>query len=90
MSRAPVPTDLTSAYEVLRAQMTGEAARATPRGLTLLLQSGMPEWMRTCSAFAPRATATPPASTASAARCSTELVRLLTDMALARLERCPA
>ena len=92
MTAAPRRTELADAYEALRAQVTGATVRTTPRGLALLLQSGMPDWMRAWSSLA--APSPPPqkpsATAAPRGLCSTELVRLLTDMAMAGLARCSA
>jgi hypothetical protein len=78
------PDDLAGAYEALRAQATGQLPSTTPRGLALLLASGVPAWLK---AWAPLA---PPAYTTPAQRgdheipagLGGEVARLLTEMAL--------
>lgn len=81
-------------YEDLRAQATGQIPPATPRGLALLLRSGLPAWMAAC----PPVTCDPApakvtsslfgASPPSLAGLSADLVTVLTDMALGSLRRC--
>lgn len=83
-------------YEDLRAQATGQIPPATPRGLALLLRSGLPAWMAACPPIvagpAPIKTAPslPSASAPSLAGLSSELVGVLTDMVLGGLRRCCA
>lgn len=88
MSPAPCGADLTAAYEALRAQATGQGSHTTPRGLALLLRSGVPDWMRAWSSLAsssPPRPAPPPVRSVSLSS-GAELVRLLADMALAGLQ----
>lgn len=79
-------------YEDLRAQACGQIPPATPRGLFLFLHSGLPAWMADCASVA---VAHPPVratSSATPARrlagMSSELVGVITEMALAGLRRC--
>lgn len=76
------PAELTVAYEAIRAQATGEFPTASPRGLTLFLSAGLPSWML---AWVPVAPAPPTASITPASPSlglGTEVVRVLTQMAL--------
>lgn len=78
-------TELTVAYEALRAQATGQMPTTTPRGLALCLTAGLPTWMK---AWAPLSPAVPPSATTGSRTEGTpiqmggEVVRLLTEMAL--------
>ena len=81
-------------YEDLRAQACGQNPPTTPRGLFLFLRSGLLAWMRTC---APVATDTTPGKATSFATAtpthrlagmSSELVGVITEMALGGLKRC--
>jgi hypothetical protein len=82
--------ELVQSYESLRAQATGQIPTSTPRGLALLLSSGMPAWMAACAPVMPAAT--PVASSSAPTRplvgLGADLVRLLTEMALGGLRRC--
>jgi hypothetical protein len=81
-------------YEDLRAQATGQVPAATPRGLALLLHSGLPAWMAACPLVAAEPTPVSAASFASAtparhlAGMGPELVAIITEMALGGLRRC--
>lgn len=80
-------------YEDLRAQATGRIPAATPRGLSLLLNSGLPAWMAVCPPATPEPAPPKAVSSPSAilsrppADLSAELVGVLTEMALAGLRR---
>lgn len=79
-------------YESLRAQATGQIPTTTPRGLDLLLNSGMPAWVAACAPVMPVAASaarSTPRSRSLAGQ-SADLVRLLTEMALGGLRRCEA
>ena len=97
--RATAPAaELAQGYEALRAQATGQAPRRRPRGLAVLLCSGLASWMCACP---PDGRARPGAEAASAhetgareARAegaenaaSAELVRLLAGMTLSSQRR---
>jgi hypothetical protein len=85
---------MTQWYEDLRAQATGQTPTATPRGLALFLNWGLPAWM----AAAPPLTSRPePVTRASVDPgtsgpvldgLSVDLVGVLTEMALGSLRRC--
>lgn len=81
-------------YEDLRAQATGQIPPATPRGLAILLRSGMPAWMAACPLVKSEPAAAKIPSTISGtpapslAGLSTDLVGVLTNMALSSLKRC--
>lgn len=81
-------------YEDLRAQATGQIPPATPRGLALLLRSGLPAWMAACPpvtcdpAPAKTASSLSDASAPSLLGLSAEMVGVLTNMALGSLRRC--
>ncbi len=91
--REPTATpQLVQWYEDLRAQATGQVPTATPRGLSLFLNSGLPVWMASCPPVMPDPAR--PVSAASVAPAhlladlSAELVGVLTEMALGGLRRC--
>lgn len=81
-------------YEDLRAQATGQIPAATPRGLSLLLNQGLPAWIAACSLVAPDPTPASAVSSASATPArplavkSAELVGVLTEMVQSGLRRC--
>jgi hypothetical protein len=87
-------TQLVQWYEGLRAQATGQVPATTPRGLSLLLHSGLPAWMAACPPVTPDPTPARAVSSASATpvrpltHMSAELVGVLTEMALGGLRRC--
>lgn len=80
-------------YEDLRAQATGQVPPATPRGLNVLLNSGLSSWIEVCPLATPHpAPAVTVDSTSTApvrppADTSAELVAILTEMALGGLRR---
>ena len=74
--------DLCAGYEVLRAVATGSAVSDTPRGLALLLARGLPGWMAAWAPLPPPAPAGPASERSPSAGLGTEMVRLLTEMAL--------
>jgi hypothetical protein len=78
------PDALARGYESLRAQATGQLPSATPRGLSLLLASGVPAWMKAWAPLAPPAPATPAqrGDREMPAGLGGEVARLLTEMAL--------
>ncbi len=82
--------ELVQSYESLRAQATGQIPTSTPRGLALLLSSGMPAWMAACAPVMSPATpaASSSAPTSPLVGLGADLVRLLTEMALGGLRRC--
>ena len=77
-------SDLTLAYEALRAQATGEVAAVTPRGLAMFLAAGFPDWMKAWIPLAPAVTKTPaaPHHLEPPVGLGGEVVQLLTEMAL--------
>lgn len=76
--------ELEQAYEVLRAQAIGTCAPATPRGLALVLASGLVAWMAAWARPAPPKAAPPPVGGPRLvlAGLSVELVSVLAEMAL--------
>jgi len=94
MSQLSAHPRLVQWYEDLRAQATGQIPAATPRGLSLLLNRGLPAWISACSLVAPDPVPTNPVSSASAtpvrplAAKSAELVGVLTEMVQSGLRRC--
>ena len=82
---------MTEGYEALRAQATG-SLNATPRGLALLLSSGLPTWLASWRALLIAAPAPlparPPRESAAAFRLGPELALLLAEMALSGQRRC--
>jgi hypothetical protein len=80
-------SDLTTAYEALRAQATGQLPAITPRGLALFLAAGLPDWMTAWAPLAPTVPTVPQRPAASHHRAppvmpGEEVVQLLTEMAL--------
>jgi hypothetical protein len=88
------PTDLEQGYEALRAQAVGEIPSVTPRGLALFLRAGLPTWMSACAPVTPPTLMTRSSTDGSQERrlssLSTDLVRVLTEMALGSRRRCYA
>jgi len=87
-------SELAQGYEALRAQATGRAPRRRPRGLAVLLCSGLASWMCACppeSRPRPAAAAAPGAREAGVEDAesagSAELVRLLAAMTLSSQRR---
>ena len=84
MSNVQPASDLALAYEALRAQATGGLPGSTPRGLALFVAAGCSTWM--CAwqplAAAVRRTATLSSPVESPAGSRTEVVQVLTEMAL--------
>lgn len=84
---------LVQRYEDLRSQACGQVPPATPRGLFLFLHSGLPAWMAACAPVAAeptpvRATFSSTTSARRLAGMSSELVGVITEMALGGLRRC--
>ena len=76
---------LTLAYEALRAQATGQLPSTTPRGLTLFLVAGFPDWMKAWTPLAPVVLPKTPAAPRHrepAVGLGGDVVQLLTEMAL--------
>ncbi len=84
--------ELVQSYESLRAQATGQVPTTMPRGLALLLSSGLSAWMAACAPVSPPVSplAGPGVQARALAGRSVELVRVLTEMALGGLRRCEA
>jgi hypothetical protein len=82
---------MTESYEGLRAQATGSRS-ASPRGLALLLYSGLPAWLAAWRCLVSAAPVPPPApppgEPASAFQLGPELAVLLAEMVLAGQRRC--
>ena len=81
--------ELTLAYEALRAQATGGLPSSTPRGLALFVAAECATWLH---AWQPLAAAIPKTSATSKpvespAGSRTEVVQVLTEMALACQKR---
>ncbi len=97
-STAPA-AELAQGYEALRAQATGQAPRRRPRGLAVLLRSGLASWMCACPPDGRARAGADPAHSAHEtgareARAegaesggSAELVRLLAGMTLSSQRR---
>ena len=81
MSGQP-PDEIRVGYEALRAAATGEGPCGTPRGLTLLLNQGLPAWVRAWSPLPPALPVPPADPPPTAAGAGSEVVRVLTEMAL--------
>ncbi len=95
MSQLSAHLQLVQWYEDLRAQATGQQIpAATPRGLSLLLNRGLPAWIAACSLVTPDPAPASAVSSASAtparplAAKSAELVGVLTEMVQSGLRRC--
>ena len=88
MNNAFSAADLAAGYEALRAAALGSRPAESPKGLALLLGQGLPGWIRGWTM--PAAARSPAAVTGraeSAAGPSSELVRLLAEMALGQGRR---
>jgi hypothetical protein len=72
--------ELCAGYEALRAAATGSVVCDTPRGLTVLLTQGLPGWMRAWAPLPPPIV--PAARRPVGSGVGTDVVRLLTEMAL--------
>jgi len=76
--------DITAAYEALRAQARGQLPSMEPRGLALCLSAGLPAWMKAWAPLAQQAPRpTPSNDSGDPVHAPGEVVRLLTEMALA-------
>lgn len=88
------PTDLEQGYEALRAQAVGEIPSVTPRGLALFLRAGLPAWMSACAPVTRPTLMTRSSTDGRQERrlssLSTDLVGVLTEMALGSRRRCYA
>jgi hypothetical protein len=86
--------DLEQSYEALRAQAVGEIPSVMPRGLALFLRAGMPAWMTTCAPITRPVPMTRLSTDGEQERrlssLGTDLVRVLTEMALGSRRRCYA
>jgi hypothetical protein len=74
--------ELCAGYEALRAAATGQAVCDTPRGLMLMLNQGLPAWMRAWAPLPPAAPIVSAGQRPVTAGVSAEVVRVLTEMAL--------
>jgi hypothetical protein len=80
-------------YEAIRAQVTGDAGLAIPRGLALLMRRGVASWLETCSSLQSavvRPKTGPHCDTVLSLPPSPELASLLADMAIKRGRLCGA
>jgi hypothetical protein len=83
MSQHAPAGDLSAGYEALRAEAVGNLPAGTPRGLALVLNHGLPDWIRAWAGAPSPGTAPAPAADRGAAPGrGGEVVRLLTEMAL--------
>jgi hypothetical protein len=82
---------MTEGYEALRAQATG-SRNASPRGLALLLSSGLPAWLAAWRSLVRAAPAPPPVrlpkEPAATFRLGPELAVLLAEMVLSGQRSC--
>lgn len=82
---------MTVGYEALRAQATG-TADAAPRGLALLLSSGLPAWLAAWRSLVSAPPASPsaqlPSKPVAAFGLGSELAVLLAEMVLSGPRRC--
>ena len=87
MSAPAAAGELERAYEAVRAQAIGAAPHHAPRGLAVLLDRGLAAWIAVYPSSATRASpataSAPAAMTLGAPAPNSELVRVLTEMALA-------
>jgi hypothetical protein len=74
--------ELCAGYEALRAAAAGSVASETPRGLALILEQGLPAWMRTWSALAPTPPIVPVGEHPVTSGLGADMVRVLTEMVL--------
>lgn len=89
MSSTRSVSELTLAYEALRAQATGGVPTSTPRGLALFLAAGCPTWMHAWQPLAVvvRSTSAATHQVQRPAAVGGEVVQVLTEMALGRQRR---
>lgn len=80
----PPSDELCAGYETLRAAAASSVVCDTPRGLALLLTQGLPAWMRAWSPLPPTAPTARSDERPLAPGVGSEVVRLLTEMALGR------
>lgn len=73
---------LERAYEAVRAQATGTVTPVTPRGLALIIYSGLPAWIRAWASLAQSEIVAPAPTTTAPVGPSAELVSVLAEMAL--------
>jgi hypothetical protein len=74
----------TERYEELRSTAVGVTVAANGRGLALLMRYGVVAWMRAWASFvAPRPTPPEPKGQAQLPQACPEMVRVLTEMAMA-------
>jgi len=81
---AHLSVDLSAGYEALRAQAVGDLPAESPRGLAIVVNQGLPAWIRAWAV--PPPASPPPVLTGGSGGgprgLGTEGVRLLTEMAL--------
>lgn len=91
MKIAAAADDLVGGYEALRAQAVGELSDLTPRGLGVFMRGGLPGWMVACAPSTEHRSRRSPVDSRAPARrlsgASTELVRMLAEMALVSSRR---
>ena len=92
MTIPPPAGQLTLAYEAMRAQATGQLPTVTPRGLALFLAEGFPAWLNIWKPMAviARTTAPAPPRPRPAVGLESEMVQVLTEMALGCQKRWTA
>jgi hypothetical protein len=76
--------DLSASYEALRAHAVGGLPAESPRGLAIVVNQGLPAWIRAWAAPPPVSSAPVLASGSggTSVGLGAEVVRLLTEMAL--------
>lgn len=84
MSQRVVAAEIECAYEAVRAQATGTTMPVTPRGLALIIDSGLPAWIRAWSPLAHTQVTLVSAPAIRSAPQSAELVSVIAEMALGR------
>ena len=79
--------DLLAGYEALRAQALGTVPAATPRGLSVLTHAGLPAWMGALAPLVRTSATVHRGGARESTDFGTELVSLLTEMALSSQRR---
>ncbi|HZR69882.1 MAG TPA: hypothetical protein VFB01_12595 [Burkholderiales bacterium] len=87
MSGRVAAAEIERAYEAVRAQATGTATAVTPRGLALIIDTGLPAWIHAWTFLARTERLAPVPTTVGSVPHSAELVSVIAEMALGQRSR---